>query len=121
MERVAFITHKGKKILIEDLSNLQPGAEFNKTINKARKIISAEPENSVLAVFDATNCAFNSDMLELVKEFTKANTPYMKKAAVVGISGLLQMALSAVTKYSGREFITCRTREEALDCLVSLE
>ena len=53
-----------------------------------------------------------------MKEFTKANTPYIKIAVVVGITGLLQVALSAVAKFAGREFITQKTRQEALDFLV---
>ncbi len=121
MERIQFITYKSKKILIEDFTKLCPGSEFDQAIKKAQKMIAAEPEKSVLALFDATGCSFNADMLNLVKEFTKANTPYIKKATVVGMSGLLQVALSAVSKFSGREFITYKTREEALDFLASLE
>ncbi len=121
MERIQFTTYKGKKILIEDFTKLGPGSDFEEAIKKAQKTIAAEPEKSVLAVFDATGCSFNTEMLNMVKEFTKANTPYIKKATVVGMSGLLQVALTAVSKFSGREFITYKTREEAMDFLASLE
>lgn len=117
MDRIQFVTHKGKKILVEDFSNLNPGAEFYKTIKKAQGMIAAEPEGSVLAVFDATGCSFNSDTMNKMKEFTSANAPYVKKAAVVGMSGLLQAALSTVSKFTGRNFIVCKTREEAMDFL----
>lgn len=120
MERVQFVTHKGKKILVEDFSRLNPGAEFTETIKKAQGMIASEPKGSVLAVFDATGCSFNSDMLEQMKNFTSANTPYIKKATVVGMNGLLQVALSAVSKFSGRDFTTFKTREEALDFLSGL-
>jgi len=86
----------------------------------AKSTIAAEPQKSVLALFDATACAFNNDMLTQMKDFTKANTPYIKKATVVGITGLLQVALSAISKFSGREFITFKTREEALDFLADI-
>lgn len=120
MERVQFITHKGKKILVEDFTSLNPGPEFSETIKKAQAAIAAEPKGSVLAVFDATGCSFNSDMLNQMKEFTSANTPYIKKATVVGITGLLQVALSTVAKFSGRDFTTFKTREEAMDFLAAL-
>jgi hypothetical protein len=120
MERIQFITYKGKKVLIEDFTNLGPGSEFNDAIKKAQEMIAAEPQNSVLAVFDATGCSFNTDMLNSMKEFTKANTPYIKKATVVGMTGLLQVALTAVSKFSGRDFITHKTREEAMDFLAAL-
>jgi len=120
MERVQFVTYKGKKILVEDFSTLNPGSEFNQTIKKAQGMIASEPKGSVLAIFDATGCSFNSDMLTQMKDFTKANTPYIKKATVVGMNGLLQVALSAVSKFTGREFITFKTREEAMDFLAGL-
>lgn len=120
MERVQFITHKGKKILLEDFSSINPGSEFIETIKKAQRMIANEPNNSVLAVFDATNCAFSSDMLDRMKKFSKANAPYVKQATVVGMNGLLQAALSAVSKSTGREFTNFRTREEAMDYLAEL-
>lgn len=120
MERVQFVTYKGKKILVEDFTSLNPGQEFTETIKKAQTAIASEPNGSVLAVFDATGCSFNSEMLNQMKEFTAANTPYIKKATVVGITGLLQVALSTVSKFSGRDFTTFKTREEAMDFLAGL-
>jgi hypothetical protein len=121
MERLQFIDYKGKRILIEDFTRLMPGGEFNKSIKAAQKIIAAEPENSVLAIFDATDSSFNAEMLEQIKKFTKANSPYIKTVCVVGLNGLLQIALSAVIKFTGREFNTFRTRQEALDFLAGIE
>lgn len=121
MDRIFFINYKGKRILIEDFTRLIPGGEFKKTIKTAQKIITAEPENSVLAVFDATDSTFNADTLEQIKKFTKANSPHIKQVCVVGLNGLLQIALSAVTKFTGREFESFRTRQEALDFLAEVE
>ncbi len=120
MERVKFVTHKGKKILVEDFTQLNPGAEFNETLKIAQGMIAAEPKGSVLAVFDATGCSFNSEMLDQMKKFTSANAPFVKKATVVGMNGLLQVALSAVSKFTGRDFTTFKTREEAMDFLAEL-
>jgi hypothetical protein len=120
MERVQFMTYKGKKVLVEDFTKLSPGAEFDNTLKTAQAMIAGEPAGSVLALFDATDCSFNSEMLNHMKEFTQANTPYIKKATVVGMNGLLQVALTAVSKFSGRDFITFKTREEALDFLATL-
>lgn len=121
MERVQFITYKGKRILVEDFSLLAPGSEFNHAIKKAKKLIAAEPKNSVLALFDSTNSSITADMLHQINEFTKANRPFIKKCATVGVNGLLQVALAKVSSYSNREFILCDTREEALDYLASIE
>ena len=119
MERVNFTEYKGKKVLIEDFSNLTATEEFLKTMQKAQEIIASKPEKSVLAVFDATGTRFNNEILTGMKNFTKANEPYIKTSAVVGIEGLLNVALTSISKFSGREFKSFKTREEALEWLIS--
>lgn len=117
MDRIQFITYKSKKILLEDFSNTRPGTEFHENIKKAQAMIASQPPKSVLALFDATGATFNNDALSTIKEFTKANTPFIKAACVIGISGLLQVALTAASKFSGRDFVMFKTREEGLEWL----
>ena len=119
MERIYFIEHEGKKILLEDISNMEPGEEFLTAIDTAKKIIASQPQNSVLALLDATNVHFNSDMLNAMSEFVKGNTPYVKCAAVVGIEGLLKIVLSTLSKVAGRSFHIFPNREEAKKFLIS--
>lgn len=119
MERVYFIEHKGKKILIEDFSNLKPGDEFLQTISLAQQTIASQPEKSVLAIMNASASSFNKDILASLSSFVQANTPYIRHAAVVGISGILEVALMTVAKAARRPFQTCATVEEAKDWLVA--
>jgi len=119
MARVSFTAFKGKQILIEDFSNLVPGEDFKATIELARKTIANQPKSSVLAVLDATNASFNTEILGLMKEFVKSNTPYIKAAAVTGVNGLAKIALSAITQASGRSFGIFNTREAAMDWLAT--
>lgn len=119
MERIAFSTYKEKNILVEDLSNMSGTPEFFEQIKVAQKIIASQPSKSVLAVFDATNTHYNTEMLSAMKEFTKANTPYIKAAAVVGIEGLLKIALTAVGSASGRPFVTFPDRQSAMEWLIA--
>jgi hypothetical protein len=117
MNKVDFITYQGKKVLVEDFTQMKPGPEFLQQLAYAQKIIAGQSLKSVLAVFDVSGTTFNSSTLEAMKAFTKANTPYVKAAGVVGITGMLQIALTTISKFSGREFITFKTREECLDWL----
>jgi hypothetical protein len=117
--RIQFQAYKGKKILVEDFTNMKPDAEFLKQIDEARKTIASQPEKTVLAVFDATGASFNTEILTAMKEFTKKNTPYIRGAAVVGVNGLLQVALSTISRFAGRDFISFKTRAEAMDWLVT--
>jgi hypothetical protein len=118
MERVAFSTYKGKNILVEDFTNMSATPEFFEQIKAAQKIIASQPAKSVLAVFDATNTHYNAEMLSTMKEFTKANSPFVKAAAVVGIVGLLKIALTAVGSASGRPFVTFPDRQAAMEWLI---
>jgi hypothetical protein len=117
MEKVRFVQYKGKKILLEDFSGLEPGKEFTETLDIARKTIASQPPKSVLAVLDATNAHYDNETLGLLKDFVKANTPYIKAATVVGITGLLGIALRTVVAFSGRSFEQFKTREEAMNWL----
>jgi hypothetical protein len=119
MERVAFTTYKGKKILVEDFTAMKGSPEFFDQLKYAQNTIAAEPAKSVLAVFDVTNTHYNTEMLSAVKDFTKANSPFVKAAAVVGIEGLLKIALTAVGTASGRPFITFPDRQAAMDWLAA--
>jgi len=53
-----------------------------------------------------------------LKEFTKHNEPYMKASTVVGIEGILGIALMAVSRFSGRLFKTFKDRPSAMDWVV---
>jgi hypothetical protein len=118
MDKIQFITYKGKKVLIEDFTNTKPGDEFLTNLQKAQAMIAGERSKSVLALFDASGASFNGENLSAMKKFTETNTPYIKAAAVVGITGMLKIALTSISKFSGREFITFATRKEALEWLI---
>lgn len=119
MARISFITHQNKRILLEDFTRFKPGDEFYRTLAEAKRMIHAEPEKSVLALFDATGANFDQEVVNAVKDFTVSNEPYIKAAAVVGITGLLKIALLAVKTFSGRDFKVFDTREDAMEWLVT--
>ena len=117
MERIHFIQHNGKSILIEDFSNLTPGKEFLGVIAFAQKTIASQPPHSVLALLDATNAHYDTEIISAMKQFVKANTPYIKCAAVVGIKGLLNVALNVLSNAAGRTFHSFPDRQSAMDFL----
>ncbi len=118
MSRINFVEYQGKRILIEDFSHLKQGKEFLDTIEEAQKLITSQPPKSVLAVLDATNAHYDVEIIGRMKEFVKANGPYIKSSAVVGVSGLLLIALNTLSSVSGRKFPMFDTREEAMAYLV---
>jgi hypothetical protein len=100
---------------------MNPGAGFINLVEKARLLIAAEPFRSVQTLVDATGSVFDSSVLQTLKEFVKVNTPTIKKTAVVGITGLKEVGLPAVSRGLGRPLQTCNTVEEALDLLAEID
>jgi len=118
MGRISEVEHKGKRILIQDFSGMHPGEEFDRTIAEAKGFIAGQPAKSVLSVFDATGAVYNAAVLAALKDFTAHNKPFIRASAVVGVEGILSIALMAVSKFSGRTFKGCRDRQSAMDWLV---
>lgn len=118
MSRVSFVEHRGKTIVVMDFSNLRPGDEFFSGILEAKAWFASQPAKSALSVFDATGAVYNMEVVNVLKAFTKHNEPFVKASTVVGVEGLLNLALTAVSKFSGRTFKTFKDRPSAMDWLV---
>jgi hypothetical protein len=118
MSRVSFVEHQGKRIFVMDFSHLRPGDEFLASVAEAKAWFASQPPKSALSIFDATGAVYNLEVVSVLKDFTKHNEPFVKASTVVGVEGLLNIALSAVSKFSGRTFKTFKDRPSAMDWLV---
>lgn len=116
-ERIQFIRHQGREILLLDLSNSHAN-EVLKVIEEAKEIICARPENSILTLTDVTNARFNQEVGEGMKQFTLHNKPYVKAGAVVGITGLKRIIFNAVMAFSQRKLEPFDDREQAAEWLI---
>lgn len=117
MERVQIIQHKGAKIHFGDYSGLSPGKDMQAVLNKVKALTQAQPENSVLELTDLTDVRFDTDMLSKIREVTTSNAPYVRASAVIGVGGLLHIALDAITRVSRRNVRVFLSKDEALDWL----
>jgi hypothetical protein len=84
-ERVKFIEHKGKKILLVDMSDLLED-DVIAVIEYAKKIIRSQPENSVLILTNVTHARYNAKVVSAMQEYAKGNKPYVKASAILGIN-----------------------------------
>jgi len=116
MQRARFIDHKGKKIFVLDCSDCKP-ADVHEIIDECARVVRSQPPKSVLTMTIAGGGKFDNDIVGRLKDLTKGNEPYVKKAAVVGMSGLYKVVLMAVAMFSKREFHMFDTAEEAKDFL----
>ncbi len=118
MERVRFIHHNGKEILFLDFSACKAG-DVLLVIDKATPVIAARPEKSLCTLSDVTDARFDDSVTQRMKEFTAHNKPFVKAAAVVGITGLKKILFEAVMLFSKRKLHAFETVEQAKDWLAA--
>jgi len=116
-DRVRFITHQGKQILLVDLSHCS-AAEIEQVLRELPDIVTARPRGSVLIFSDFTAACFDGEALRVMKETAVFDKPHIKKTAWIGTESFPQEFSQSLTKFSGREFPTFKSREEALAWLV---
>jgi hypothetical protein len=89
-------------------------------IAKSTPLIRGAEKASVLTLTDATNVVVKDVHTNELVEFVKGNKPYVKGAAVVGVSDLAGAILATTRILTGRQLKSFNSRLEALDWLVSL-
>jgi hypothetical protein len=116
-DRIRFITHQGKQILLVDVSNCS-AAELLKVSRMVPRHVMPEPRGSVLLLADFTGAEFDREVVASLKESTVFNRPHLKKSAWVGTDNLPRVFHEHIKVFSQRDLPTFKTREEALDWLV---
>lgn len=74
-------------------------------------------EGSAHVLANCTGMRFNSDVIQIVKNTTKTNRPYVRTTAVVGLEGFTKILVKVVISFSGRDMKLYDTAEEAKDWL----
>jgi hypothetical protein len=112
-ERVRFIDHQGKRILLVDLSNC-PVKQLENIIRIVPDYVTVEPLGSVLVVTDFTGAQFDREAVRAIKETAVFDKPFVKKSALVGIEGLPASFYEELKSFSRRDMTIFATRESAL-------
>lgn len=123
MEKVGFWEHKGKKIFYADFSgiNIKNKPEIIAIIESAKAVVAQQPEKSLLILTNVTNTGFDSEVTGIFKDYASHNTKYVKASALVGISGLQKVILTAVKQFTKRDYNLFNTVDEAKDWLTAQE
>lgn len=119
-ERVRFITHKGKEILLVDVSHCS-AAELARIARLVPTQTVIKPRSSVLLLADFTGTQFDKSSIEILKQATVFDRPHLKKSAWVGVESLPHVFYENIKAFSQRDLPTFKTREDALEYLVADE
>jgi hypothetical protein len=117
VEKVKFIIHKWRQILLLDFSHCSTDEAIN-IIDEAIEVIRSQPESSLLIVTDVTGAKYDLKVIDKFKEFTSGNKPYVKASAVVGLDEFQKVVYNAATLFSKRTLPLFGDLEKAKDWLV---
>jgi hypothetical protein len=121
MDRVRFITHQGKQVLLLDYSHLSDEAEMLAMVEQRKRLVTAQPKGSVLTVADLTGARFTKDAITRIKEANVYDQPFVRRAALVGVQPQHQAQVEAVETFSHHQHARFATLAEALDWIVNDE
>ena len=116
MERVRFITHRGKRVLLIDHTG-STSAEMRRTMDEVEYVVNAEPPNSLLTLSDFTATQFDKALADRMKVVAAKDRPHVRRAALVGAESIPDVYFHNLESFSARHFPKFKTREEALDWL----
>lgn len=117
MKDARFTKEYGKEIFVLNF-NYQSIEEALPLIEECARQVRLREEGSVLTLTIIEHGKFDPALVDKLKELTKGNAPYVRKAAVVGVTGVFKIVMTAVSIFSRREFKVCDTKEEAVRYLL---
>ncbi|MGA9308576.1 MAG: hypothetical protein WBW31_24480 [Candidatus Sulfotelmatobacter sp.] len=119
-ERLHFIKHKGHAIYSIDFTHCN-AKELMVLLDLIRADIARHAPGSVLTFVDVTGAQVDKQVATRIKEVLVLDRPYVKRSAWVGTDSLPHVFYEHFKNFSQRELPSFKTREEALEWLVSGE
>ena len=115
-----WITHKGKRIFITDFSNCGTNADMlRKECDAVKTTLASEPAKSVCTVVNIDGTFVNEGILQAVRETIPVTNKYVKRRAIIGLSGFRKHFIFLVSKFVGDvNYTPFDTLNEALDWIV---
>ena len=116
--RIRFIDHAGKQILLLDASNFTNEINLIDFIHYRHNFLMQlnAPKNSLLVVADITNSKQTPKVLEAIKHSNQETSVFYKKVCVVGVSGIKKSLIMLLNKVNSS--VPKNTLEEAYEYLV---
>jgi hypothetical protein len=121
MDRVKYLTHKGREILVQDLTDSKSIEENIAVFDQTQGIIAGRPEKSVLLLTVLINTHYSPQAVDRLKRFSLEVTPHIKASAAVGITGIKKVVYQALSKLIGRKIHLFDSIDRALDWLAEQE
>lgn len=116
-ERVKFFQYLAEEILFVDFSYAN-AATFRAVAERCRSVVQGRPHASIRTLVDVSGTSFDKEVIQVAADLAKHNRPYVVRSAVIGVTGLRQIAFSAVAKLSGRDMRLFNSRDDAVSWVI---
>jgi hypothetical protein len=116
-DRIHFIEHKGKQILLCDFTNAT-AHQMLLLVEHVRVTVAQHARESVVTLGDYTGAEVNRTVATKLKEVLTLDRPFVRKTAWVGTEHIPHAFMESFHTFSQRHVVTFKTREEAMDWLV---
>ena len=110
-------THKGKKIFFARYGHLTI-EDYRAEIDAVEKEMLRQPRDSVLLLVDIAGLIITPEALNLAKNVALHSQPYVRKTALLGMTGARKAIVDIIVKFSGMKVEAFETVEQAKDWLV---
>jgi hypothetical protein len=116
-DRIRFIEHQGKQILLLDYSHAT-APQMQLLLEHVRMTVAQHARESLLTLADFTGATVDHAVATKIKEVLTLDRPFVKKTAWIGTESIPHAYMENFHSFSQREIATFKTREEAMDWLV---
>lgn len=121
MRRPEIIRHNDVDIIYLDFSNMKRQEEIIQLEDDGADLIQKQKFNSALTLTNMDGMFFNNDIRNHFTKVVKANTPFVKASAVIGLNGLISIMYKSFIALTGRNIRLFKTKQEALDFLAGFK
>ena len=116
-DRISFITHRGKPIMLLDFSHCEP-KELLLMLEEIQHTVAQHDRGSLLTLADLTGAHIDRTVATRMKEVLVRDRPFVKRSAWIGVDSVPKVYYENIKSFSQRDFPPFQTREEAMDWLV---
>jgi hypothetical protein len=117
-ERLRFVKHKGHSIFLIDVSHCST-KDMLLLLDQIKAVVERHEKGSLLILSDFTGTHIDKPVATRAKEVLVLDRPYVKKSAWIGTENLPHVFYENFKNFSQRDLPVFKTREEAMDWLVS--
>jgi hypothetical protein len=118
--RSQWTTHKGQQIFIQDFSghNLMFSEAVKDELVAVQSVVTQQPLHSVLVLADFRETQIGKDLMDLMVASSNVTQAYVKKTAVLGVTGTKRMLADILVHITGQPLSFFDDLETAKDWLV---